>query len=119
MLLRHVAALAAPVALAAIGMRNRRQSWEPPQDPDPYIFQKDWPFTHVINYHMVRMLEDGSLERIRQRWLPKAMLCNDDSIEPSNILDIFTLGVVLIIGGIIALVSLLIEFGYKNASKPY
>ena len=84
-----------------------------------FIFQKHWPFTQVINYHMLKILEDGSLERIRQRWLPKAMLCNEDSIEPSNILDIFTLVVVLIIGGIIAMVSLLIEFGYKNASNPY
>ena len=84
-----------------------------------FIFQKNWPFTQVINYHMLKMLEDGSLERIRQRWLPKAMLCNEDSIEPSNILDIFTLGVALVIGGVIATLTLVIELGYKNASNPY
>ena len=82
-----------------------------------FIFQKDWPFTRVINYHMLRMFEDGSIERIKNRWLPKEMLCNHDTVEPSNILDIFTLCVTLILGGIFATISFLIELYHSSLSN--
>ena len=82
-----------------------------------FIFQKDWPFTRVINYHMLRMFEDGSIERIKNRWLPKEMLCNHDTVEPSNILDIFTLCVTLILGGIFAIISFLIELYHNSLSN--
>ena len=79
-----------------------------------FIFPKNWPFTQVINTCLLTMLEDGSFERIKKRWLPKKMLCDSDRVDPSNLLDIFTLGVTLVVGGILAMILFLIELSYKR-----
>jgi hypothetical protein len=74
-----------------------------------FVFQKHWPYTKLINNELLRLMEGGTVEHLRRRWRPKRIRCEMDPIQPSNFLDVFTLCVTLIMGGMVAIIALLIE----------
>ena len=82
-----------------------------------FVFQKQWPFTKLMNHYILQMIEDGRIERLKKRWLPNRILCKPDDLKPSNVLDIFTLCIMLSIGGIIAAVAFLIELWTSKCCK--
>ena len=33
-----------------------------------YIFQKDWPYKDLINFHLLKMYEEGIVNSLSQKW---------------------------------------------------
>ena len=60
------------------------------------------------------MIEDGVIERLRQRWEPKRTNCERDPVEPSNLLDIVPLCAILSFGGLMSIELFCIEVSIRK-----
>ena len=74
-----------------------------------FVFQKNWPYTKLMNNYILRLIEDGTIEHLKRKWLHKDIYCESEQVEPSNLLDTFTLYATLVIGGLVAFVLFLLE----------
>ena len=86
-------------------------------------FKKNWEFTHLMNYHLLRMKEDGSLRRYLEPYEKSVQKsCPDDQIirpilkipKPASINTTFILYILLASGIGIAFILLIIEIIFKN-----
>ena len=90
------------------------------------IFTKNWPFTKLFNYHLLRMKEEGILDRLLLPYINKIQKsCPGDRKIRSAIKDptpiesekILFLYVILSMGFSISLILLLFEFIYQLFHK--
>ena len=86
-------------------------------------FKKNWEFTHLINYHLLLMKEDGSLNRYYQPYLKVTQKsCPDEQTirpvlkipKPVSINTTFILYVLILSGIGCALVLLMMEIAHKR-----
>ena len=74
------------------------------------IFRKNWPFTELINHHLLILKERGHLEEIRKRYLGHSELdCNTRTVEPATITTTFSLYILMITGLLSSFISFLFE----------
>lgn len=87
------------------------------------IFQKNWPFTKLFNYHLLRMKEEGILDRLLVEYMNRIKRsCDGDQrirsvikhpkpIESDKILFLY---VILASGFLFAIFSLFVEMVYQR-----
>ena len=87
------------------------------------IFKKNWEFTSLINYHLLRMKEDGSLKRYLNPYEKNIRkLCPDDQIirpvlkvpKPASLASTYLLYMIMALGIGGALILLLFEMSFNR-----
>ena len=87
------------------------------------IFKKNWEFTGLINYHLLRMKEDGSLKRYLNTYEKSIRkLCPDDQIirpvlkipKPASLESTFLLYIIMALGIGGAFILLSCEMSFKR-----
>ena len=79
-----------------------------------YIFQKHWTYTKLINHYILKLMEDGTIEHLKRKWHPRRIRCEVDPIQPSNLHDIYSLCVTLVMGFLMSIILLFVEVSYST-----
>ena len=81
-----------------------------------FVFPKNWPYTKLFNDNILRMIEDGRVGHLKNKWLSmRSIRCERNEIRPSNLHDIYPLTFALALGGALSIISLFFElYGNNN-----
>ena len=75
-----------------------------------FIFPKNWSYTKLFNVNILRMIEDGRVAQLKNKWLStRSIRCEDNDIRPSSLHDIYPLVITLAFGGALSVILLFIE----------
>ena len=75
-----------------------------------FVFPKHWPYTKLFNVNILRMIEDGRVAQLKNKWLStRSMRCESNNIRPSSLHDIYPLVITLAFGGALSFISFFVE----------
>ena len=75
------------------------------------IYQKNWPFTRLFNFHLFKMHERGVLRQIQNKHLEYGKTdCGLSEPRTIGLINCATLAVLLVIGYILAFLTFILEF---------
>ena len=89
-----------------------------------WIYQKQWPFRTLFDYHLLRLKEEGEVDRIKSRYYEEiALVCHNEGIKPYTMTEIMVLYMLFGIGFLLSFMVWVLEIHYwyckglRNQSK--
>ena len=74
-----------------------------------WAFQKNSPFLGLFNHFLIKMRDEGTLQKIIKSYLPPRQICPNYSGKPLTMRGCFTAFFIIIFGLSLAMISLVIE----------
>ena len=83
------------------------------------LFQKNWPFTKLINYHLFKLYEEGIIKNYEKKWFHKNSHCGQKGNAPSQtrIKTISMLFGILFVGISASLIIMIVEMVLGNSKE--
>jgi ABC-type amino acid transport substrate-binding protein len=77
-------------------------------------FRKNWLYTKLFNHNILRLHENGTINRLISSWQKRKTRCEPPGYEASNLYQSFTLYVLLLSGLALSGLVFLVEMSYRH-----
>ena len=86
--------------------------------PFAWPFQKNSPYLDIFNFYIGELMEKGQWNAIMSKYVAPAQVCPDLSGQAVEFSTCFTAFLLLLVGFLLSLLCLAVEFAFKPKPKP-
>ena len=84
------------------------------------IYQKNWPFRKLFDYHLLRLKEEGEVDRIKRNYYGHFdIICSKEFMKPYSMLETMGANIIFIVGLVLSFLIWILEASWWYCERLY